>query len=135
MAAKAKYALPTQNDVRPVNPILTNMSIGYKNPNFIWDLLAPVVPSDEKSGTYFKWTRDFWFRVVGEAGGSKRAPEGPYKRVAYGVETDTFDTDEYGFEKPTGDPVVASSQTPESLIGQDVKFLTNLLEMELENLI
>ena len=135
MVEQRKYALPTQSDVRPIDPVLTNLSIGFKNPNFIWDLLAPVVPSDQKSGTYFVWTRDFWFRTFGEAGGAKRAPEGNYKRVAYGVTTETFDTDEYGFEKVTGDPVVASSQTPESLIGQDIKFLTNLLEMELELLI
>jgi hypothetical protein len=132
MSMQRKYALPTQNDVRPVNPILTNMSIGYKNPTFIWDLVAPVVPSDEKSGTYFIWTKDYWFRAFEQAGGAKRAPAGNYKRVDHGVTTATFDTDEYGFETPTSDPVAASSQTPESLIAQDVKFLTNLIEMELE---
>lgn len=135
MSDKRKYALPTQNDVRPVNPVLTNMSIGYKNPEFIWDLLAPVVPADEKSGTYFIWTRDFWFRNFGEAGGAKRATAGAYKRVDLGVATDTFKTIEYGFETLTDDPTQASSQTPESLIAQDVKFLTNLIEMELELLI
>lgn len=132
MSEQRKYALPTQNDVRPVNPVLTDLSIGYKNPDFIWDLVAPVVSVDEKSGTYFIWTKDYWFRTFGEAGGSKRSPEGNYKRVAYGLTTATYDTDEYGFEKPTGDPVVAASQTPENLENQDVAFLTNLMEMELE---
>lgn len=130
--SERKYALPTQNDVRPVNPVLTDLSIGLKNPNFIWDLVAPVVSVDEKSGTYFIWTRDYWFRIFGEAGGVKRAPEGPYRRVGYGVSTDTYDTDEYGYEKVTGDPIVAASQTPQSLPERDVAFLTNLLEMELE---
>jgi len=135
MAPKRKYALPTQNDVRPVNPVLTDLSIGFKNEEFIWDLLAPVVATDQKSGTYFIWDRDYWFRTFEEAQGAKRAPEGPYKRVAYGVSTSTYDTVEYGFEKPTGDPIVAASQTPESLTQQDIAFLTNLIEMELERLI
>jgi len=129
---KRKYALPTQNDLRPVDPVLTDLSISYKNPEFIWDLVAPVVPTDEKSGTFFKWTRDYWFRSMGEAQGSKRAPGGNYTRVAYGVSTDTYETDEYGYEKPTDDPTKASSQAPGNLDSADVAFLTNLLEMDLE---
>jgi len=131
----AKFALPSQNDVRPVNPVLTDLSIAFRNDEFIWDQVAPVVRTDEKSGTYFIWTRDYWMRTFEEAGGAKRAPESPYKRLGYGLTTDTFDTIEYGFEKPTGDSVANSSQTPESLPDQDTQFLTNLIEMELERLV
>ncbi|MAH46570.1 hypothetical protein CMI37_12135 [Candidatus Pacearchaeota archaeon] len=132
MVTRRKYAGPTQNDMRPVDPVLTDLSIGYKNPDFIWDLLAPVVPVDEKSGTYFIWDRDYWFRTFGESGGARRAPESPYLRLAYGATTGTFNTYETGFEKPTGDPIVAASQSPEALPQKDVSFLTNQMEMELE---
>ena len=121
--------LPTQRDVRPVDPVLTNLSIGFRNPEFVADELAPAVTVPEKSGTYFIWTRDFWFR---RAPGADRAPGGVYRRTGYGVSTGTYDTTEKGYEKATDDPTKASSQTPESLASVDVEFLTNLMQLDIE---
>ena len=70
-------------DVRPVDPVMTNLSIGFKNEAYYWDKLAPVVPVSEKSGTYFIWDKDYWLRKVA---GSERAPSAPYTRVDKGVE-------------------------------------------------
>jgi hypothetical protein len=128
-------ALPTQNDVRPVDPVLTNLSIGFKNKDYIWDQVAPSSVTDQKSGTFFRYTRDYWFRTFGEAGGAKRAPASTYKRVGYGVETDTYETIEYGFEKPDDDATVAASQTPESLPQVTTAYLTDLINREIEMLV
>ena len=125
-------ALPTINDVRPVNPVLTNLSIGLKNDSFIADRIAPPVRVNQKSGTYFIYDKEYWFRR--ETGG-ERSAEAPYSRVGYGISTATYDTVERGWEKATGDPVVAASQTPESLPQTDVQFLTNLMQMETEMLV
>ncbi len=128
-------ALPTVNDVRPVDPVLTNLSIGFKNESFIWDKLAPPQGTDEQSGTFFRYTRDFWFRTFEEAGGVKRAAESPYKRVGFGTETDTYSTIEYGLEKAIGDVTVAASQTPDSLPQVTTQFLTNWVNLQLERLV
>ena len=125
-------AQPTVRDVRPVDPVLTSLSIGFRNESFIWDQLAPVVETPEQSGTYFIWDRDFWFRAFGDAGGAKRAAEGPYKRLGYSPTTATFKALERGFEKLTGDVTRNASQTPESLPQVDVQFLTNQMQMEYE---
>ena len=121
--------LPTSRDVRPVDPVLSNLSIGFRNAEFVADEIAPPVTVPEKSGTYFIWTRDFWFR---RQSGADRAPEGPYQRVGYGVTTGTYDTSEIGYEKALGDPTAKSSQTPTSLASVDVEFLTNLMQLEIE---
>ncbi len=125
-------AQPTVKNVRPIDPVLTNLSIGFKNERFLWDKLAPAIEVSEKSGTYFNYTRDFWFR---RQEGAERAAEGPYQRVGFGVGTSTYSTIEYGFEKLLGDVVIASSQTPDSLEQLSIAFLTNLIQLELEKLV
>jgi len=123
------FAQPTQRDVRPVDPVLTNLSFAFKNTRFLHSAIAPYAEVSEQSGTYFIYTRDFWFR---RQDGAVRAADAPYLRVGYGVETNTYRTVEIGFEKLLGDPIRASSQTPEDLQRMDVEFLTNLIQLELE---
>lgn len=127
----AHFAQPTQRDVRPVDPVTTALSIGFKNERFLWDQIAPVATVTEKSATFFSYDRDFWFK---RQEGAERAAQGPYTRVGYEVSTGTYNCIEYGFEKPLGDVTQSASQTPESLASQDVSFLTNLIQLELEKL-
>lgn len=120
---------PTLNDVRPVNPVLTDLSIGFKNERFLWDKIAPPAEKPEKSATYFTYTRDYWFRRLS---GALRASSGPYTRADYGLSTATYNALERGFEKVIPDPDRAASQTPESLDAMATRFLTNLIQLELE---
>lgn len=123
------FAQPTVRDVRPVDPVLTNLSFAFKNSRFLYEKIAPHVESSEKSGTYFIYDREFWFR---RQEGAERAADAPYLRVGYGVSTSTFNTVEIGFEKVLGDVIRAASQTPEDLQRMDVEFLTNLIQLDLE---
>lgn len=131
---KAQFALPTINDVRPIDPILTNLSIGYQNDEYIWDRVAPPVPSD-RSGTFFVYTRDFWFRSFEAAGGLVASENSQYKRGGYGVTSSTFETIQYGIEKLTDRPTIAGSQTPENLIDTDVAWVVNILALNYERLV
>lgn len=124
-----QFAQPTPRDVRPVNPVLTSLSIGFKNEKFLWDQICPVAEVDQKSGTYFIYTRDYWFR---RQEGAERAATSAYTRVGYGMTTATYTAQEIGFEKVLGDPVRAASQTPEDLQTLDTQFLVNLIQLELE---
>ena len=121
--------LPTIKDVRPVDPVLTNLSIGFKNERFLWDKIAPSAKVDQQSGTYFIYTRDYWFRRLQ---GGVVTPGGGYTRVGYGLSTGTYATIERGFEKILPDSILKASQTPDSLKVRDLAFLTNLIQLELE---
>ena len=121
-------AQPALKDARPVDPVLSSLSLGFKNDRFIWDKVAPPVEVAEQSGTYFIWTKDFWMRRLNNA---MRSPEGPYQRVGMEVSTSTYAALERGFEKVLGDVIVNATQIPD-LPGAAVEFLTNLIQLELE---
>ena len=121
---------PTIFDVRPVNPVLTNMSIAGRNKNFLAEKIAPFAVQPQKSGTYFIYTPSYWMRVPT---GSYRASDGPYTQLGYGVTSSTYTTSEHGYEKLLPDPIRNASQTPEDLQMKDVQFLTNALQMDLES--
>lgn len=129
MYKRYRFAQPTQRDARPVNPVLTSLSIGFRNENFLWDQISPPFEVSEKTGIFFLYDRDFWFR---RQEGAERAPTSPYLRTGYELSTASFNNIEIGFEKELGDPIRASSQTPEDLQIIDTRFLTNLIQLELE---
>ena len=120
---------PTIFDVRPVNPVLTNLSIAGRNKKFLAEKLAPFASQPQQSGTFFIYTPSFWMRVPT---GGVRASNAPYTKLGYGVSSDTYKTVEHGFEKLLPDPIRNASQTPEDLQMMDVRFLTNSLQMEIE---
>ena len=121
--------LPTAKDLRPVDPILTNLSLGYKNLEFFWDKIAPYVEVPEATGTYFEYLRDYWFRRP-EHG--VRAPGGTYNRLGFGVTTGTYSVLEYGWEEAVDDVTKGRSQTPEDLEDLATQHLTNSMQLELE---
>lgn len=129
MKKRYSFAQPTLRDVRPVDPVLTTLSIGFRNEKFLWDMIAPPEERGDQSGTYFVWDREFWFR---RQEGAERAAQGPYLRVGYGISTQTFRTREIGFEKALGDVIRSGSETGEDLQTVDTEFLTNLIQLEIE---
>ncbi len=129
--AKMRFAEPTLTDLRPVDPVVSNLSIATRNEAFYWDQLAPVMEVGEKSGTIPIYTSGFWFR---RQQGAERAAEAPYLRVGYGTTSTTYDTIEYGFEKLLGDPIVAGSQFPDNQEQVAADFIANLIQLEMEKL-
>jgi len=121
--------LPTVNDVRVVDPIMTNLSLGFRNKEFFYDRIFPPVPVNQASGTFFIWTRDYWFR---RPVGGVRAESGPYNRVGFGVGSDTYSTLEYGWEYALDEVTAKKSQTPESLDVLAAQYLSNIMQLELE---
>lgn len=122
-------AQPTRNQTRPVDPVLSDFSIGSVQENWIADEAAPVLPVEEQSATYFEYTRDYWFRVHD---GAERAEGGRALRIGYGVEHRTYRTRDRTIEKPLDDVVDAASQLPEGLSVTDIDFLTRQIQMHIE---
>ncbi len=124
--------LPTINDVVLVDPVLTDVSIGFRNEAFMGEKIAPFQESPTKTGTIIIYDRGDALRLPG---GATRAPSGPYRRVGFGVGSGTFNCRERGFEFALDDPTLAASQTPESLETYGLQHLTHLMELELETAI
>lgn len=106
-------AQPTQANVHPVDPVLTNLLLGYMQADdrFIASKVFPILPVDQVSGTYFTFTKKYWFSDEMR----KRAPGGSFARGGFGVETATYKTEQWGLENPIPVEVENASQVPMSL--------------------
>lgn len=124
-------ALPTVNDVQAVEPILNNMLVGYMQADnrFVADRVFPPVMTDKDSGTYYIFTKKYWF--LNEM--KNRAPGGDYPVGDFGVETSTFTTLQWALASSIADEVRASSQIPLSLEQAKVRWLAqqNMIRKEL----
>jgi hypothetical protein len=113
--------LPTINDVQAVEPILQNLLVSYMQADnrFVSNRVFPAVPVDKDSGTFYKFTKKYWFLDEMQ----QRAPGDPYARGGAGVETDTYATVQWALSYPIADEVRANSQLPLSLETAAVQWL------------
>lgn len=104
---------PTLNQVQPVDPILTNFMVGYKQDNmrFVAERVFPSVQVTNKSGTYFVATKKYWFRDDLEV----RAPGADFPALEFALSSATFETIQYAGEEKIPDEVRDNSQAPMSL--------------------
>jgi hypothetical protein len=130
--------LPTLNDVQAVEPILTNMLVGYQQADdrFVASRVFPSVPVPNDSGTYWVATKKYFFHNDLE----RRAPGGSFAELGYGLETGTYVTEQWAGEYAVPDEVRANSQVPldlfqiglrkvatSSMIKKEVEFATDFM--------
>ncbi len=112
---------PTISSVQAVDPVLTNMLIGYQQADdrFVASRVFPPVPVDKDSGTYYLVTKKYFFLDELEY----RAPGTDFARTDYGVSTDTYTTLQWAVDHSIADEVRANSQVPMDLEQLGVKLL------------
>jgi hypothetical protein len=105
--------LPTVLDVQAVDPVLTNMLVGYQQADsrFVAGRLFPAVSVDKDSGTYYVVTKKYFFRNDLE----ERAPGNPFRRLDFGVSTATYATLQFAGDFAIADEIRANSQLPMDL--------------------
>lgn len=94
-------------DVR-VDPLLSNISIAYRNRVYIADQVAPVIPSQLDAGKFAVYTQADWFR--NEA--AKRSAGARAKRGEYGITFDSYLCEEYAFAREVPDEVRRNAMDP-----------------------
>ena len=106
-------AQPTHSEIQAVDPVLTNMLVGYMQASdrFVASKVFPAVSIEKQSGTYYTFTKKYWFLDQLEA----RAPGGRFARSGYGVETGTCLAQLWGLEHPIADEARANNQMPMAL--------------------
>ena len=115
-------ALPTVNDVQAVDPVLTNMLIGYMQADdrFVAGRVFPAVPVEKDSGTYYIMTKKYFFFDDLK----QRAPGTDFGQLGFGVSTSTYTTLQWAGEIPLADEVRANSQLPMDLESAAVRRLS-----------
>ena len=123
-------SLPTANDVQPIEPILTNLLVGYMQADsrFVADRAFPGVPTSKDSGTYFIFSKKYW--MLDEM--KPRAYGGEFAVGGFGVETATFETLQVALSKVIADEERANSQVPMDLEQAALRWLAqqNLIRKE-----
>ncbi len=101
---------PTINDAQAVDPVLTNMLIGYMQSEmrFVASRVFPTVVVDKDSGTFFIVEKGSFMAdsLV------PRAPGDQFEGIGYTLSTDTYKTLQYAAEQRIADEVRANSQVP-----------------------
>ena len=87
---------PTASDVHVDSP-LTNISIAYMQDQkeYIADKIFPVVPVPKQGDKYFTFSKNDFFRDEAK----RRPPGSETAGSGYGVSTDTYYCDVWGFHK------------------------------------
>lgn len=112
---------PTINDVQAVEPILTNLLVGYKQADdrFVATKVFPAVPVPNDSGTFYKFDKKYFFTNEMKV----RAPGGDYPHSGFALSTDTYKTVQWALAYMIADEVRANSQVPMDLESAATRWL------------
>lgn len=119
--------MPTVNDVH-INRAMTDISIAYRNANYIADQVFPIVPVAKKSDYYFTFEPASWFRDEVEY----RAPGTRAHRVDYGVTSASYVCVNYALSKVVPDEVRENADVPLRPDTEATEFVTDALLRALE---
>lgn len=97
---------PTLHDVH-IDSALGNISIAYRNEQYIGELIFPRVPVQKKTDSYFVFGKD-WFRDEAQP----RAPGARAARGGYTVTTASYVCVEYAFAHPIPEEVERNADNP-----------------------
>ena len=123
-------SLPTTNDITAVDPVLTNLLLGYKQEanRFVADRVFPPVSVANKGGTYYVFDKKYWFTNQAEI----RAPGTQFARADFGASTSTYATLQYALSLPVADENRAANQAPMDLERAGVEFLAQKMLLKRE---
>jgi len=114
-------SLPTAKDLQAIDPVLTNLLVGFyqQQSRFVAGNVFPSVPVTTDNGTFYKFTQKYWF----SDGMEERAYGGDFVFGGFGVETDTYNTLQWGLAKAIADEERANSQVALDLETATVRWL------------
>lgn len=119
---------PTPQDLH-VNALLTNLSIGYKNPAYIADRMFPIVTVNRQSDIVPKYDQSHWFRDDA----SVRAPGTKSTGGGFTVDTtDTYFARRFSRRFEIPDELRRNADAPWNLDNDATRFVTDKVQMRRE---
>lgn len=119
---------PTGRDLH-VDALLTNISIGYRNPDYIADQIFPIVPINKQSNIIPKYDQSHWFRD----GAKLRAPGTKSTGGGWTVDkTDKYFCDRFSFRSEISDDDRDNADEPFNLDREATEFVTDKAQLRRE---
>lgn len=108
--------LPTSQQV-VIRGALQNVSIAYRNPSYIGDMVYPIINGLNRKTQVLKYAKAPWFRV----GADWRAEGTTAKRGDYSITTANLDPKQIAIGKAVTDELLFASQEPMALPVQPIQ--------------
>lgn len=118
---------PTANQVH-IDSALTNISIAYRNENYIGDRIFPKVPVVHQSNKYFVFVKADWYRDEAAV----RAPGTRAARVDYNIGTGNYLCTEWAAAKAVPDEVIMNADAPLKPLAEATEYVTQKLMLRKE---
>lgn len=118
---------PTLRDMH-IDSAMTEISIAYRNRNYIAPQVFPIVPVEKKSDYYFVFGRGDWFRDDVEV----RAPGARARRVDYTLSSASYVCITYALSKGVTDEERENADAPLRPDTQASEFVTDMLQRAME---
>ena len=115
-----------QRDV-VVDPVLSNVSIAFKNENYIADLIMPVVPVLKETGKYYKYDKANFRRAK-----SDRAAGGKANEVGFGLSLEDFVTKSRALKEKTPWEILRQAESVLSPETDSTENVTDMLLLDRE---
>lgn len=109
-----------------INKALTNISVQYKNSEFIGEQLLQNVPVKKETDLYYIWERDF--RIEDTI----RANKAPANMVTWGVSTGSYVMNQYSLADIVTDRDMDNADSPFRLKADTTEFLTEKIQLDKE---
>jgi len=93
--------------MRIVDPVLSNIALGYGDPEFVGEALFPIVPVAKEAGEFIKYGKEA-FRIYNAI----RAIRGRSARIDFSASTAQYQTLEYSVEAALDDRETAEATPP-----------------------
>lgn len=109
-----------------VNQPLTNLSLEYKNEEYIADSVIPTLPVVKSSDLFYVYTTDFKLPATRRAYGS------PANQASWGVSTATYNLEWHSLKDSVIDKDRENTDAPLSLDADTTAFLTDKIQLRKE---
>lgn len=111
-----------------INVPLTNLSIAYRNAEYVADTLFPIVYVSKQSDSFITYDKSHWFRDEAQL----RGPGTWAEESGWTIGTDTYFAQNYAISKPIPDELRANADSWARLEQDATYFVTDKLQMRRE---
>jgi hypothetical protein len=111
-----------------VDAILTNMSVQYKNADFIWNQLMPVVKVNKRSDLYFVYNQENAFHIAN----SDISETGMANEIDWGLSNDNYSVVDHALADWVSQAAIDNADVPLQPRVDTNDFLNGALDLEQE---
>lgn len=109
------------------DPVLSSVSVAYKNQFYISETLMPVFPVAKQTGKYYKYDKSAFRRAK-----SLRAPGGKANEVAFGLSTESFICEDHALKEKIPFEVIEQAESALNPESDSVENVTEMLLLDKE---